>query len=885
MKLQFNANEEYQKDAVNAVISVFEGQKSAASAFEFSVAPIRGALGFAEGGVGNRLSISESEVLKNVMRIQEANNIRKEDKVSALQGMHFSVEMETGTGKTYVYLRTIFELNKKYGFRKFIIVVPSVAIREGVLKNLEITRDHFKELYGNTPLDYFIYEGRRVSRLRSFATANNLQVMVMNIDAFKKDENVIHRYSDRLFGEKPIDFVRRVCPIVIVDEPQRMESEKSAMAIAGLQPLCTLRYSATHKNYHNLLYSLNPVQAYDLGLVKRIEVLSVREENSANDAYMKVERIISLRGHLKAGITIEVVGNDGIQKKSVSISTKAGKSDIYELSGKREQYRGFVVSGIDAEKGEVAFANGARAYLGAALGEADERLQKMQIEELIKEHFEKEKRLRPQGIKVLSLLFVDKVANYRDHENGGVPGKFALWFEELYEKYARSVEFRGLELPEARRAHDGYFSMDKKGMLKDTRGDSQDDRDTYDLIMRDKERLLSFEEPVRFIWSHSALREGWDNPNIFQLCTLREVSGDVERRQQIGRGLRLPVNQSGERVKDERVNILTVFANEHYEDFARNLQTEIERETGVTFSGRIKDRRTRKRAKLNKKVLLDENFKELWERIKHKTHYSVTFDSVELVEKAGKDIADMSAIAAPAIRIERATIEMDKREVKGVPRVSRSERVNGNALIPMPDALGYIAEQTALTRKTVFAILCRAARWDDLLLNPQQCMDLVVKKIAFALSEFMIDGIKYERVAGAEYEMTRFESDEIWTYFNARYEVKNKDKTPYDYVVFDSQDPEEIFARDLDSREDVKMYVKLPSWFTIDTPIGTYNPDWAIVFENDVKLYFVVETKGKSDMELLRPAEKQKIQCGKEHFDALGKVRFQGPVKKLSDVH
>lgn len=510
--------------------------------------------------------------------------------------MNFTVEMETGTGKTYVYLRTIYELNKHYGFTKFVIVVPSVAIREGVYKSLQITKEHFDELYNRTPLEYFIYDSQKLDKVRNFATATTIQVMIINIDAFRKSfedpekedkANVIHRTNDRLNGYRPIEFIQQTNPIVIIDEPQSVDTTpKSKEAIASLNPLCTLRYSATHVDKYNMVYRLDAVDAYNQKLVKKIEVMSVRSEESFNVPYIKLVEV--KEGKAKIELDVETRG----KVKRTTKTVKYG-DDLYDISGERELYRGYIVEQIDWTEGNESIeVNGHYLRVGDVIGDIDDdTIKRYQIRKTIEEHLDKELRLRPRGIKVLSLFFIDKVANYRDYDKDGNPikGKYAIMFEEEYKKLIQKPKYRTLFNDidvdmDVEKVHNGYFAQDKKGRLKDTKGNTEADTDVYNLIMKDKERLLSLDEPLRFIFSHSALREGWDNPNVFQICTLKDSAGTyVSRRQEIGRGLRLAVNQNGERVQDYNVNTLTVMANESYEEFVASLQKEIEEETGVTF--------------------------------------------------------------------------------------------------------------------------------------------------------------------------------------------------------------------------------------------------------------------------------------------------------------
>jgi len=872
MKLQFDANQKYQLKAIKSVVDLFKGQPSGAGGFRLEQM-------FADDHylfntqfvVGNRLVLDEGQVLENLREVQRRNDVQPSEE---LDGLHFSLEMETGTGKTYVYLRTIHELHRTYGFKKFIIVVPSLAIKEGVLKNLEITREHFDMLYERPEMDFCVYDPKKRGLSRSFATTNSLQILVMNIDQFARAGNIIYQDSD--WGV-PIEYIKSVRPIVIVDEPQNMETENRRQAIANLEPLCTLRYSATHKFTYNLIYRLDPVRAYDLGLVKRIEVDGIEAEDAANEAYVEVKSVTSRKTRVRAKIKIDVSTSEGVKKKEVTVGSG---DDLYELSGQRDVYKdGFIVDELDVSEKAITFNNGRSICAGQKIGGLSDAVMKYQIEETVRDHFEKERRLKDKGIKVLSLFFIDRVANYREYRDGNaIKGKIAEWFEEAFEKISREAKYDGLIAYSAWEVHNGYFSQDKKGILKDTRGDSQADNDTYALIMKEKERLLSVSEPLRFIFSHSALKEGWDNPNVFQICTLNETRSEMRKRQEIGRGMRLPVNQNGQRVFDTNINTLTVVANESYEDFARGLQSEIEEECGVEFTGRVKNKRKRRRAKLKKGYALDENFKALWERIEQRTRYRVEYKTGELVERAGRAISDL-AITSPKLISRRARIGITSEMVSGEVVMERKLAVDAKAR-EVPDVLGAIQSKTRLTKDTILKIIVRSGKVGEILTNPQQFIDKAVGEINRILREMMVDGIKYEKIAGKVWKMTLFKSEELESYLEKMVKVQDREKTLYDYVLVDS-DVERRFARELESREDIKFYFKLPSWFKIETPIGKYSPDWAFVFENDRRIYFVAETKGGED---LRESERMRIRCGRKHFGELEEVVFRGPVSSLGEV-
>ena len=867
MRLHFDPNQSYQIDAIKAVTDIFEGQPMNKGDFEFSLSSANTLL-YNEFGVANKIALSENQLIENLKNVQKVNGIFPSD---AFHGMNFSVEMETGTGKTYVYLRSIYELNKKYGFKKFIIVVPSIAIREGVLKNLEITAEHFQMLYEKVPAKFFVYDSSNVSNLRSFALSNTIQILVINIDSFAKDSNVINKVNDRLTGRKPIEFIRGTNPIVIVDEPQNMETDIRKRAIADLNPACTLRYSATHTNLYNLIYSLDPVKAYDMGLVKQIEVDSVYTENDFNRAYVGVKDFKSTKSKVSVKLEMDIVLKDKPSRKA--ITAEVG-DDLYELSGKRDMYKdGFVIESINVSDEYVEFTNGVKVHKGESQGGLTDEIMKVQIEKTIQEHLRKEKKYKALGVKVLSLFFIDRVANYRTID--GVKGKFALWFEELFKKYSMKPEFKGIIPFKVEEIHNGYFAQDKKGAFKD----SSESRDTsfddavYHLIMKDKERLLDNNEPLRFIFSHSALREGWDNPNVFQICTLNETKSELKKRQEIGRGLRLSVDNIGERIFDKNVNRLTVIANESYEEFAEKLQKEIEDDCGVKFKGRIKDKNNKVAVKLKKGYELDKNFIDLWNKIKHKTTYRVDYETDILVTEAVKAISAMEKVHRPVVKSVKTGIDMVEEGISGRQLSSDLHYVDAS-LVEIPDIYAYIEDKTQLTRSTIYRILTQSGRLEDVLNNPQLFLDMAVKEIKDVMNKLMVEGIKYEKIGGAEYAMTLFDGIEIESYLENLHKVKETGKTITNYVEIMSG-PERQFAEECESREDVEFYIKLPHWFEIKTPIGMYQPDWALVFKGEAKLYFVAETKSSIDMQDLRNKEVMKIKCGKQHFAEFPGVEYK----------
>jgi len=985
MKLQFDPNLDFQREAINAVVDLFEGQQVCRT--NFTVIPLRDdPEAFLPGmendlGIGNRLRLLEEDIHKNVKKVQLRNGLAPSEKFDS---MNFTVEMETGTGKTYVYLRTIFDMNRLYGFTKFIIVVPSVAIKEGVYKSLQMTDQHLKGLYDNVQFDYFVYDSQKLGQVRNFATSDYIQIMVINIDAFRKSftdpakedkANIIHRPHDRMTGSRPIEFIQSTDPIVIIDEPQSVDTtEKSKEAIRSLKPLCTLRYSATHVDKYHMMYKLDSVDAYERKLVKQIEVAGIEVKDSHNKAYVKLLKVDNKKSPIRAQIELDITGRKGdVTRKKKWV--KSG-DDLLDLSDGRNVYDGYIIEDIYCEKGNeyISFTSKPDIVgLNQAIGEVnDDEYKRLQIRKTIEEHLDKEMQLRPRGLKVLSLFFIDRVANYRWYDDDGnpQPGKYALMFEEEYKRAIRRPKyhtlFEGADLETAAEGvHDGYFAVDKKkdasgdGMLKESRGagTTQADESAYQLIMRDKEKLLSFESKLKFIFSHSALKEGWDNPNVFQICTLNETGSVLKKRQEIGRGLRIAVDQDGERVHGFDVNRLTVMANESYEDFARQLQKEIEEEEGIRFGvvephlfanipvptddqkteylgletsrevwdhlkekgyidakGKVQDSlRTdlktgdidlpedvkdhagqittvlrkvagnlniknaddRKQVKLNKAVFLGEKFKELWERIKYRTTFRVNFNSEKLIEKCAEEIQKSLAVGRARFITRKARLDVDRGGVQ-------AEAIHASAAVyeardyVLPDVVSYLQNETNLTRRTLVEIMKRSNRLEDFKNNPQKYIEQVSAIIKHQMRLFIVDGIKYQKLGDqCYYAQELFEEHELYGYLSKN--MLESKKSVFDHVVYDS-DVEEEFARSFELNEEVKVYAKLPGWFKIDTPLGNYNPDWAVLVEIDgqERLYFVVESKGSLFLDALRPAEQAKIDCGRKHFKALdNEVEFE----------
>jgi type III restriction enzyme len=910
MKLQFN-HQDYQAQAVDAVVKVFDGQPLAKS--EFALTGQTTSVSYAgDGSIGNALHVSDAQLLFNVQAVQKSNGLQPSDALVASVSdngklsfcpLNFTIEMETGTGKTYTFIKTLYELNKLYGFKKFVVVVPSVAIREGTIKNLQITRSHFAADYANVPCVPILYDSGKLTDLRHFAQSDALSVLVINIDSFTKDNNKIKQKGERAFA--PIEYIRAVNPIVIVDEPQNFETDVRRSALMDLNPLCTLRYSATHKNPYNLLYSLNPVQAYDLGLVKQIEVDGVLADQDQNQAYLELVRIDAKARGMTAKVRMDV--NEATGPKRKELTLKLGE-DVYTKSGQRDVYKdGYILNEIRADHGEIVFSGGRVLRLNQAQGGLSEDVMRFQIERTVAAHFAKLKNLQPMGIKVLSLFFIDKVANYRDYDDAGnaTLGKLGVWFEEAFNQYTNKPEYRGLIPHAASAVHDGYFSGDKKGkgaqaktVWVDTAGNVAKDDSTYRLIMQDKERLLSAEEPLQFIFSHSALREGWDNPNVFQICTLNETQSALKKRQEIGRGLRLSVNKHGERVHDKRVNVLTVIPNESYQAFAKALQQEIEEETGVQFAGRIKNARAK--AKIQRKALSAQDealFQAIWNKINYQTRYSVRLDTPRLIAtciQALSDTHQYSPVRPPRIRADKAKIVMRTEGVEGV-HVGVGDSEARHFGTSVPDVYGYVQNRVHLSRSTIFSILDGSGRLGELLLNPQAFLDTAISAMKTCLQTLMVEGVQYHTINGRRYTMSLFDEEQE-TYLSSVYPPANDDlTTPIAKTLLQAQALDEHkapqgeafacvlsdsaiesqFAHDCSVDERVKFFFKLPRRFKIPTPLGSYNPDWAVVFENDTRVYFVAETKSTTVEQNRRHTENLKILCGRVHFALAPDVVFK----------
>jgi type III restriction enzyme len=859
MKFKFDANQDFQINAVNAVVGVFEGQpKRQSVVVNVPALSVSGSLPLQTtyGIYPNELMLSDEEVFANVRKIQEQNKIGNG---GAVEEYDFSIEMETGTGKTYVYLRTIFELNKQYGWKKFIVLVPSVAIREGVIKTLQITKDHFAELYDNVSYRFYEYQSKNISQVKRFAESSNLEIMVMTVGAFNKDANVLYAARDQMQGEQPISYIQRSNPVLILDEPQNMEGEATKEALKNFNALARLRYSATHRNPYNLMYQLTPFDAYQLGLVKKIEVYSVTDDDTGISRPSLNLISVESGKALKAKIEAIVKDVDGaLKRKKLTVKQN---DNLAEKTG-NDLYDGYIVDELDADApdlgqtGRIRFRNNVEIRQGEGVANNNEQVMREQIEQTIRRHFEKRNQLRDMGIKVLSLFFIDKVDNYVQSD-GFIRSAFIAEFNRLKKEYGAGE----LDMDTV---HKGYFAKRGEEYLE-RESSIAENQEAYELIMKDKERLLSFDEPTEFIFSHSALKEGWDNPNIFNICTLRETVSVIRKRQEIGRGMRLCVNQDGERIFLRSVNLLSVIANESYTEYVSTLQGEYE-EDGIYKSAPLpKNAKRKTTVKLKKDFDKDTDFAGIWEHISKKTRYVVQVDSERVIEASAKQIAKLH-LAKPKMRVERAGVNITAEGITASIVGTRAEDLSQTKRTINPIEL--IKNETKLTRHTVAEILAKANNTDSFLKNPERFCFEAVRIIKAELVKDYVAQIRYE-VVPERYDLKQFE--DILSYKDATHKVNN---SIYDAIVYDS-DVEKNFAVALDADERVKLFIKMPNWFKVNTPVGSYNPDWAIVTvkrdlqgkEGGERLYFVIETKG--DVDNLRRSEKAKIDAAKKHFEVV----------------
>lgn len=997
LKLQFK-HQKFQADAAKAVVDVFTGQPYLTQSYmiDKGVGYHQASITDEEDFTGWRNErivpeLSDEKILNNLQKVQRAGQLKPSERLEGHYNL--TIEMETGVGKTYTYIKTMYELNKHYGWSKFIIVVPSIAIREGVYKSFQVTQEHFAEEYGKK-IRFFIYNSARLTEIDHFASDSSINVMIINSQAFNakgKDARRISMELDEFRSRRPIDVIAKTNPILIIDEPQSVEGKQTKEKLKEFNPLLTLRYSATHKadSVYNMVYRLDAMEAYNKKLVKMISVKGISESGStATDGYVYLEKINLSQADPTATIQFDYKGATGIRKVTKTVKEKF---NLYDNSGNLDEYKnGFVVKSIDGRDDSIEFLNGVKLYAGEVVGKvSEEQLRRIQIRETILSHIERERQLFRKGIKVLSLFFIDEVAKYKQYNAAGEPfnGIYADMFEEEYKDVVEHLQLRMgeeeyvkyLDAISAHETHAGYFSIDKKGRLTDSalsdkKEKTSDDIDAYDLIMKNKELLLDRDperSPVRFIFSHSALREGWDNPNVFQICTLKQSGSDVRKRQEVGRGLRLCVNQEGERMDAavlgsdvHKVNILTVIASESYDSFAKGLQSELaesvsdrpktvneelfkgkvivdekgneqvvddalaraiyfdlilsgyvdkggaltdkyyeEKANGavkvaeevkdcgdsiVKILDSVYDERGMKpenaRAKnvelqVDREKLAMPQFKALWKKISPKSIYVVDFDTDELIKKAIDAVNGKLRIAQVFFKVETGSMK----EIKSKDALAQgaafsksrsntydaSKQIRASSSVKY-DLVGKIVAETGLTRKAVVQILTgiEKAVFEQFKYNPEEFILKASELINDEKATAIVQHITYNMLEES-YDTSIFTEPTIKGKLDEN--AMKAQRHLYDHIIYDSAN-ERKFATELDANADVAVYVKLPNSFYISTPVGRYNPDWAIAFyEGKVKhIYFVAETKGSMSSLQLRQIEESKIHCAREHFKAIG---------------
>ena len=993
MKLQFK-HQKFQADAAKAVVDVFAGQPYLTPTYMID----RGAESARQltdtdeeftGWANQKLipALTDDMILERIRKIQRANQIKPSDKLEGRYNL--TIEMETGVGKTYTYIKTMYELNKAYGWSKFIVVVPSVAIREGVYKSFQITQEHFAEEYGKK-IRFFIYNSARLTEIDRFASDSNINVMIINSQAFNakgKDARRIYMKLDEFRSRRPIDIIAKTNPVLIIDEPQSVEGKQTKERLKEFKPILTLRYSATHKSdsIYNMIYRLDALEAYNKKLVKKIAVKGISASSTTGtEGFVFLESINVSGANPTATIRFDVKGKTGVRQVSRTVNEGF---NLYDQSGQLEEYKnGYTISRIDARDDHIEFINGNKLFLGDIMGSIDEeQIRRIQIHETIVSHIERERQLFHKGIKVLSLFFIDEVAKYKQYDESGQPvnGIYANMFEEEYKAVIENYQLpldenddyiRYLDAISANSTHAGYFSVDKKGKLTDGKIDKKektsDDVSAYDLIMKNKELLLDRDpkrSPVRFIFSHSALREGWDNPNVFQICTLKQSTSEVRKRQEVGRGLRLCVNEDGDRMDTgvlgnevHNINVLTVIASESYDSFAKGLQSEIAEAvayrpktvTAELFKGReISDdkgntqvidddlaqaiyedmisngyikrgqltdkyyedkanneikvaeevadsapavieiiesiydekaiqpedaRKNNVELKVDDKKLAMPEFKALWEKINSKSVYVVDFETDELIQNAINTLNSKLRVQKIFYKIESGSMEgiKSKEELEKGESIKKNESATETRAITANksvkyDLVGKLVAETGLTRKDIVRIMTgiEPLVFGQYQYNPEEFILKSAQLINEQKATAIIEHITYHALDD-HYSTEVFTEPTIKGKLNVN--AMKAQKHLYDHIVYDSTN-EHDFATELDTSKAVAVYVKLPNGFYISTPVGKYNPDWAIAFyEGEVKhIYFIAETKGSMSSMQLRDIEKGKIHCAKEHFKAI----------------
>ena len=1011
MKLQFK-NQKFQSDAAKAVTDVFQGQRHS-NMGEYTVDMGNEEASFFDvvGFRNQPVTVSGQDILEKIRKIQMDAQLKPSETVD-MSDLRLTIEMETGTGKTYTYIKTMYELNKLYGWSKFIIVVPSIAIREGVCKSFNIMSEHFASEYGKR-IQSFVYDSKQLTKIDQFASDSNMHVMIINTQAFAargEDARRIYMKLDAFRSRKPIDVIAQTHPILIIDEPQSVlgadRNNATRNRLKEFQPLFTLLYSATHRaeDIVNMVYRLDAMDAYNQKLVKKISVKGIEQRGStATNGYLYLESIELSEGNPRARIGFDKKITTGTKQVTQLVSDGF---DIYQQSGQLEEYADhYRIESIDGYNRCINLLNGTTLYEGDVIGAVNEEvIRRAQIRETIKSHIEKERKLFKLGIKCLSLFFIDHVDNYRLYGAGGTTsnGRYAEIFEEEYKNILSEILQLNLFEDEtdyvsylkrfaSDQVHNGYFSRDRKGHFTqpsatELRNESSNDASAYDLIMKDKERLLSFDEPTRFIFSHSALKEGWDNPNVFQICTLKDSDNQTKKRQEVGRGMRLCVNSAGER-QDENVlhgrvfevNELTVIASESYDSFAKKLQTEIseavgdrpikvqpslfvgmvitnkdgeqkqvdeleasflfsalvgkgyvnrqgqltqkyhdDKQLGVLDFGEDYDEEEKKgiikkldsvfnpnttkpdnarqarEAKFDSNKFQRKEFQELWKRINHQTYYTVDFKTEDLISKAVQRLDNELHVSQVSITVRTGEMNrIDSREQLEAGNAMQVTEVNTQNVHEVIganvkyDLIGKLVDSTGLTRHAIVCILKQIApaTFMQFKVNPEEFIIKAGNIINECKAIAVIEHVKYHKL-NKEFESDIFSNSTLKGKLGVN--AMESEKSLYDLVVVDSAGVEMNFANELEHRPEVMVYTKLPGGFYINTPVGHYNPDWAIVFKEgeEIKhIYFVAETKGTLSESDRRDTENSKIECARRHFETISSSEITyGVVRNYQDL-
>ena len=836
----------HQTKAINSIIDLFQGQIKQTSDYDIFDG---------EAVCSNNLSLDNETILDNLKAIQNINDIK--EKSTSLDTLDFSIEMETGTGKTYVYIKTILELFSKYGWNKFIIITPSIAIKEGVLNSLNSMQKHFKNEF-NFPYEYFEYDSQRLGTLKHFIRDDNLQIMIMTIDSFKRVNTILNQPQEGFVGV-PKDSLQKTNPILILDEPQNMESDLSKTSINELNPLFTLRFSATHKNYYNLLYSLSPQQSLNQGLVKQIDVWAMSENQTINDVYINVLKIEIDKKSKRPVASLELVARnkDEFVKKTIKIKG----NDSLKDKTKNDIYTGFIVDEISFRDMFIRFENGLKLELNQINGKVKRQIQQEQISDAIKLHMQKFEELKDKDIKVLSLFFIDRVSNFLSDEDGWMEDWFCSEFDRI------KVNFENFKEIDAKEVYSYYFAKRKAGFvdeLKNSESDRKLQKETYDLIMKSKEKLLSFEEKTSFIFSHSALKEGWDNPNVFFITTLNDTKSQMKKRQILGRGVRLAVDKYGQRIEDKNINRLTVIVNESFEEFARELQIQSDI-SGVGF-GNLNNA---KKDKIKSTIRLDwleqnKEFRELWEKIKAKTIFELTLDTGEYKKQVIKKLNSIETR-------EKKILKQFGNSEDGY--ITDEKNVTLDFEETLPDIVSIVEKNIGISRKTINEIL-KEVDLKPFIKNSDEYIKLALEKFDDAKHDMLIDGIEYKQTD--DY----YEFKNIFPHQQIGYDLEQCKKGLYTHEQYDST-IEQDFINCADMN--FKFFTKLPSKFKIKTPLGNYNPDFAVIKLDDSEGSFIVETKGSEKDRDLRGVEAWKIAYAKKHFEILN-IKYKDKItncKKL----